>query len=559
MNRICQIGGSSGKSSKHPWECYPSSLKPSTKDENAHNLLVRAAKIYSGTVTMKFKKSSKAKAKDELNEFQAASLVGMSPTLLRWFVSYAPKHGSDRKLQARKDGERLYFERSELEGFNDWLKLAWPSKAGVRPSVPTGIRQEVREEAGGECAICQKNANSCEAAHIDPVHKSKNNHPENLIWLCANHHTKFDKNGFGPKQDSAGFVNHFKQTLTYYRRAVWELQADVTGSLFTVLKACESLNSQISAASSAEQISTVEKLAIEVLSAVPKMAPTSKQDPGYAAFKALKPKFKALVKSSTDTDHLKTTLNFAVSFKEEYLREAGFVDCPLCRGVGHYKGLDCPACGGEAELTVAEAASVDLTRYRLVTCPLCEGTQGFRGDECPACGGDGEMEQRYADQVDTRDWDEVDCPVCDGSGALRGDVCPVCGGDCRVDRQDLERIEVRDYQLVDCPLCEGRGRHQGEDCRVCRGDRQIEKRHADEVDLRNYESVSCPLCKGSGQWNDFTCRECGGEGSMDRDQVDQFDGSAYKLVKCPSCNGRQDFCRTCDGEGKVPRFVADDL
>lgn len=80
------------------------------------------------------------KPKDELNEFQAASVVGMSPTLLKWFVSYAPKYGSDRKLKARADSGHLYFERAELEGFNDWLKVAWPSKEGARPPVPTGIK-----------------------------------------------------------------------------------------------------------------------------------------------------------------------------------------------------------------------------------------------------------------------------------------------------------------------------------------------------------------------------------------------------------------------------------
>ncbi|MER8792317.1 hypothetical protein NKH71_31545 [Mesorhizobium sp. M0983] len=27
---------------------------------------------------------------------------------------------------------------------------------------------------------------------------TKNNHPENLIWLCGKHHTKFDKHSYGP-------------------------------------------------------------------------------------------------------------------------------------------------------------------------------------------------------------------------------------------------------------------------------------------------------------------------------------------------------------------------
>ncbi|RYG87771.1 MAG: hypothetical protein EON58_20455, partial [Alphaproteobacteria bacterium] len=381
---------------------------------------------------------------DELNEFQAASLVGMSPTLLKWFVSYAPKHASNRKLKARKYKKRYFFDRAELEGFNDWLSLPWPSKNGDRPPVPSGIKSEIQEEAHGECAICHGNANSCEAAHIDPVASSKNNHPDNLIWLCANHHTKFDKHGYGPKAENAAFVKSFKHVLTYYRRAVWELQAEVTGSLFTILKACESLNLQIGAASSAEERASIKKLATKVLVAVPTMAPTSKQDPGYAAFEAMKPKFKALAGSSTETKDLQTTLTFAVEVKEEYAQRAGYVDCPLCEGRGHYRQMDCPECGGEAELTKAQAASIDLSRYALVDCPLCDGSRHFRGDDCPACGGDGEMEQRYADQLDTRDWEEVDCPVCEGTGSLHGYTCHPCGGDGRMDRQDADRIDVRD-------------------------------------------------------------------------------------------------------------------
>ncbi len=498
-------------------------------------------------------------AKEELNEFQAASLVGMSPTLLKWFVSYAPKYGSGRKLKARKESGRFYFDRAELEGFNDWLKLPWPSKNGDRPPVPAGIKSEIQEEAHGECAICHANANSCEAAHIDPVSKSKNNHPDNLIWLCANHHTKFDKHGYGPKKENAAFVSSFKHGLTYYRRAVWELQAEVTGSLFTILKACESLNLQIGTASSAEELASVKKLATEVLAAVPKMAPSSKQDPGYAAFKAMKPKFKALAESSTESNDLETTLSFAVSVKEEYARRAGYVDCPLCKGRGHYNQMDCPECGGEAELTEAQAESIDLSRYALVDCPLCDGTRKFRGDECPACGSDGKMEQRYADQLDTRDWEEVDCPVCEGCGILRGETCRPCQGAGRMDRHDADRIDARDYELTDCPLCDGSGRYRGYDCRVCGGNCQITRRDADMVDLREYESVECTICNGSGEWDDRTCRACGGEGAMDRDQADQIDPNDYKFVKCPTCKGREDFCRTCGGEGRVPRFVANEL
>jgi len=41
------------------------------------------------------------------------------------------------------------------------------------------------------------------------VHKSKNNHPENLLWLCSNHHTAYDDGLFGPDEESAECVVSF--------------------------------------------------------------------------------------------------------------------------------------------------------------------------------------------------------------------------------------------------------------------------------------------------------------------------------------------------------------
>lgn len=498
--------------------------------------------------------------KGELNEFQAASLVGLSPKLLRWLTSYAAKPDSDRKLKAREEGGRLYMKQDEVEGFNDWLKLPWPSKDGSRPPVPTGIKREIQEEAGGECAICHNNANSCEAAHIVPLAKSKNNHPDNLIWLCANHHTKFDKHTYGPKPENATFVKGFKQAMTYYRRALWELQAEVTGRLFTVLKACEILNMQLKAATTAEEVSTVSKLATNALSQMVKMAPSSKMDPDYAAFKVMKPQFIALAKKSTKAQDIGATLRLATTVKEEFAQRAGYVRCPLCEGRGHYKGEDCPACGGEAELTKAEALAVDLSRYALVDCPLCHGSHLFRGQDCPACSGDGQLEERYADQVDSREWDEVDCPVCEGSGMLRGDICNACGGDRRMERQQRDQIDTRDYALIKCPLCKGKGTFRGDDCPECHGECKMERRLADQVDTSNYEPVQCLICKGTGEWCGRPCRACGGEGKLDRAHADQINLSDYKMIKCPTCRRKDsDFCQTCGGEGEIPRFIADEL
>jgi ribosomal protein L40E len=509
---------------------------------------------------MNFTLPPPSKPTDELNEFEAAAVVGLSPQLLRWLAGHAPKQESDRKLQIRTEGSRFFVERDELVGFNDWLKMPWPSKPGVRPPIPAGVRREVKDEASGECAMCLKNGNSCEAAHIDPVAKSKNNHPENLIWLCANHHTKFDHGQFGPSVEAKGFVSAFKQSLIYYRRGLWQFQGEVTGRLFTMLNACHSLNAQLAAAKTPDQVAAVEGLAKKAIIQVGKMAPTSKQDPDYTAFEAMKPQFDALAKSSTKPEHVQATLKLASTVKVEFAQRAGYEACPLCKGKGYYKQEDCPACGGDGELTKNEICALDLNQYTDVTCPLCNGKRTFNGSDCPACDGAGEMEHRYADQVDLREYSRVDCPLCEGKGTFRGADCPESHGEQQMERRHADQVDLRGYTLVDCPLCEGKGTFRSADCPECHGDRRMERHSANQVDLRQYESQICSICEGRGEWRDMTCRACGGEGRLERWQADQLDHNDYKMVTCPTCKPHERaWCGTCNGEGTVPRWFADNL
>jgi len=158
------------------------------------------------------KKSKKAKL---VSVYEAAVLIQLSPTLLKWLTKYAPKSDSSRKLLvAKRSKEVLFFDRNEVIAYDVWLRRPWPSKAGKRPSIPTGIRAEIKEEAYGSCAMCQSYAGTCEAAHLDPVAQSKNNHPHNLIWLCANHHTAYDKGLLGPKHEDRAFVQGYKRSCS---------------------------------------------------------------------------------------------------------------------------------------------------------------------------------------------------------------------------------------------------------------------------------------------------------------------------------------------------------
>jgi hypothetical protein len=181
-----------------------------------------------------------------LNIYRAAALTGLSPTLLLWLTSYAPKAGDPRKLTiAKKEGNTIHFRKSELLDFDAWLRKPWPAKTGARPNLPAGIKTEIKAEANAQCAMCHGHADSCEAAHVDPVAQSKNNHPHNLIWLCANHHTKFDNGALGPKKSIRSFIVGLKEALHGYKRMQWKNQDTASRKLFRVLKLCGVLEKKL--------------------------------------------------------------------------------------------------------------------------------------------------------------------------------------------------------------------------------------------------------------------------------------------------------------------------
>ena len=62
-----------------------------------------------------------------------------------------------------------------------------------RPSIPLPLKREVLLEAGHRCAIPTCQHPTTELAHIVPYAKVKEHKFENLIALCPNCHTRFDK------------------------------------------------------------------------------------------------------------------------------------------------------------------------------------------------------------------------------------------------------------------------------------------------------------------------------------------------------------------------------
>ena len=63
-----------------------------------------------------------------------------------------------------------------------------------RPAIPAQLKRAVLVEAGHRCAIPGCGSTTTEIAHIKPWTDVKEHTFENLIALCPNCHTRFDRN-----------------------------------------------------------------------------------------------------------------------------------------------------------------------------------------------------------------------------------------------------------------------------------------------------------------------------------------------------------------------------
>jgi type I restriction enzyme R subunit len=80
-----------------------------------------------------------------------------------------------------------------------------------RPSIPIEIQRDVLVESGHRCSVCGENC-PLEQAHIIPWSKVQDHKLENLICLCANCHSRADKENWGEK------------TLKKYKERPWVLR-----------------------------------------------------------------------------------------------------------------------------------------------------------------------------------------------------------------------------------------------------------------------------------------------------------------------------------------------
>jgi hypothetical protein len=69
------------------------------------------------------------------------------------------------------------------------------------------------------CAICRIEGDAIELAHLD--HNRANNEPDNLVYLCRNHHWDVD-GGLYPIAIVKTLRDHWQTKPIYNRRGVWK-------------------------------------------------------------------------------------------------------------------------------------------------------------------------------------------------------------------------------------------------------------------------------------------------------------------------------------------------
>ena len=344
---------------------------------------------------------------ERLNEYEASIKYGFSPELLRWLTENPVV---DKEVLPYEEVLSIYyFKEEDLKALDTKMSGFWPiPKKGSRPTMPAGIKREIKEEAYFSCPVCHRTPG--EVAHIKPVAKSYSNHPKNLLFLCANHHTEYD---FGHIYNNVSLedVLSYKESLVRYKKHRWQIHGKMIktdlGALNAVL-ALQKLPKKIRDADRME----FDKLCDSAISLV-QGGKSKKIKLDVVSLEA-----DILTRTSSGLEH----------------------ECPLCEGRGETAYYDiCPVCYGNGQLEYA--VQIDLGQYELVECHLCDGTGKHQGETCPACDGEGELPRGVSDNVDWTQYENVECHLCDGTGKHQDETCPACDGEGELPRGVSDNVD----------------------------------------------------------------------------------------------------------------------
>jgi DnaJ-class molecular chaperone len=460
--------------------------------------------------------------KEHLSIFEAAILLKMSPTLIQWLTSYAPKSNEIRKLpyEMVRDGE-FFFNAAKLNEFNKYLSEPWPcNNNDQRPTIPEGFKTEIKKESHFRCALC--NHPHGEYAHIDPVHNSKNNHPHNLIYLCANCHGMYDIE----KTITRKQIFDIKKELLHSKVIIWKSHTKLIDCISSLIKEIERISKQEILSEELTR-EAIKELLLEIKSNAEREFDTSTEleKDKVETVNVYKKKISQIIENNEEVE------DKLVFTRLEYLGDIGKAECPLCHGSGIHNNWECPVCRGTGTVDEAASEHIDLSPYEQIECPLCNGSGSHNRWECPVCRGTGTVDEAALEHIDLSPYEQIECPLCNGSGSHNRWECPVCRGTGTVDEAALEHIDLSPYEQIECPLCHGSGSHNRWECHVCRGTGTVDEAALEHIDLSPYEQIECPLCKGSGVHNNWECPICSGTGSVDEGRFDDIDISPFQLVE----------------------------
>ena len=384
-----------------------------------------------------------------ISKIDAAIKMGVGIELIDYFTKNCPKSGDNLKLKAVNTELGKMYDEDDLISYQHYLNQPWPSpKTGSRPTIPESIKKDIKVESHYSCAICGHMDNG-EVAHIVPAHKSLNNAPSNLIFLCPNHHTKYDLGYTINSNITSEEVSAAKLLKRKSRCRVLRYEANATRSLYSLIKLLSSIESKLKEedndnlsaiylTETRKLIESIPELTAKSYEQAKKDKLTNKTEDKLSQIAPQLTKFANSGAAAQSESNLRSAVNSIVSCASEIVIDIDEEECPHClgRGTTGLVGDICNYCGGSCVVTEEEREAYDPDDIDEEECPHClgRGTTGLVGDICNYCGGSCVVTEEEREAYDPDDIDEEECPHCLGQGTtgLVGDICALCGGSCVV-------------------------------------------------------------------------------------------------------------------------------
>ncbi|MBN2160252.1 MAG: HNH endonuclease [Spirochaetes bacterium] len=427
-----------------------------------------------------------------LSLVEASMYSGYSIELLQYFSKKCPKYKDNKKLKIQNKSKIKYIDEIELKEYIEYLKQPWPVRKGsTRADIPDAIKEDVKRESHYGCAICGHMDNG-EVAHIEAYSKYFNNSPDNLIYLCPNHHTKYDYGYIPVSNLTMDVIRSAKQIKRESRRRMLRFEDNTVKEFTSLIKYIKKLQKDIDDAPK-EEIASIK---INELKNIMNFAPeitqkaieTAKKDKESEISKIILKnaprvsKFAVGILEKSEKQILNDSQRM-VEASADIIIDLDEVECPHCNGRGQtgLVGDICSYCGGSCFISQEKADAYDPDDLDEVECPHCNGRgqTGLVGDICSYCGGSCFISQEKADAYDPDDLDEVECPHCNGRGqtGLVGDICSYCGGSCFISKEEANKYDPDKLDEVECPHCHGSGQTGlvGDICKLCEGSQFVSK------------------------------------------------------------------------------------